>query len=212
MNPAVNEGYIKEIKEEQIKVKNKREESLRSAEYISLDNARSKKFKINFTGYKPAKPRMPGVTVYKDYSLEEIRKYIDWSFFFLTWNIRGRYPDIFKDKDKGIEAKKLFDDANKLLDEIINKKLLQAKGVVGIFPANSNDNDDIEIYVDESRKEVRAIVSTLRQQKIKEKMDTYYSLSDYIASGRAIFRIISDFLPTLPVSGLIILLKNLKKQ
>ena len=95
--------------------------------------------------------------------------------------MRGKYPEIFNDKEKGKEAKKLFDDANLLLDEIIKNKSLQANGVIGIFPANSIKDDIIEIYSDESNKKIKASISTLRQQKIKEKIDTYFSLSDYIA-------------------------------
>ncbi len=107
--------------------------------------------------------------------------YIDWTPFFTTWELKGKYPAIFEDKSVGLEAKNLFDDANKLLDKIISEKLLTANGVVGLFPANSVGVDDIEVYSDESRKGVKRVLHTLRQQAQKSKNEPNVALADFIA-------------------------------
>ena len=124
------------------------------------------------------------MTVLKDHPLSEIRKYINWTQFFVTWEIRGKYPQIFDDPKKGNEAKKLFQDANTLLDKIEADNLLQANAVIGIFRANSED-DDIIIY-DKNGHEIE-VFQTLRQQNMKKSDAPNLSLSDYIApleSGR----------------------------
>ena len=102
----------------------------------------------------------------------------------MTWELKGKYPSIFEDKNVGSEAKKLFDDANKLLDKIISEKLLTANGVVGLFPANSVGFDDIEIYADESRAGVKRVLHTIRQQIEKSKNEPNIALADFIAPKR----------------------------
>ncbi len=100
----------------------------------------------------------------------------------MTWELKGKYPSIFDDKAVGEEAKKLFDDANKLLDKIINEKLLTANGVIGLFPANTVGTDDIEVYSDESRSGVKRVLHTIRQQMQKSKNEPNIALADFIAS------------------------------
>lgn len=131
-------------------------------------------------------PQKPGITVLEDVSVEELKPYIDWTPFFQTWELRGRYPDIFHDARFGSEAKKLFDDACALLDRIGREKLLIMKGIAGIFPANSA-GDDIEVYADEDRKTVLLCIHTLRQQQEKPAGEYHLALADFIArkeSGR----------------------------
>ena len=99
----------------------------------------------------------------------------------MTWELKGKYPSIFEDKNVGSEAKKLFDDANRLLDKIISEKLLIANGVVGLFPANSVGCDDIEVYTDESRTGVKRVLHTIRQQIEKSKDEPNIALADFIA-------------------------------
>jgi 5-methyltetrahydrofolate--homocysteine methyltransferase len=147
---------------------------------ISIEKARENKLKTDWQKIKIKKPNKTGITILKEFSLATLRNHIDWTPFFLTWELKGKYPDIFKDSKFGTEAKKLFDDANKLLDEIINKKLLQANAVVGIFSANSIE-DDIEIYSDEKRKNILAVLHTLREQKVKSDSQPNFALSDFIA-------------------------------
>ena len=108
-----------------------------------------------------------GVTVFNNLVFQTLRDYIDWTPFFMTWELKGKYPSIFEDKTVGTEAKKLFDDANKLLDQIINENLLIANGVIGLFPANSVGFDDIEIYSDESRQRSKKSSYTHLDNKCK---------------------------------------------
>jgi 5-methyltetrahydrofolate--homocysteine methyltransferase len=161
----------------------KRDHTNRQAakEFLSIEQARNNKFKINWTKFSIQQPNKLGSVVLNNYPLEEIRNYIDWTPFFLTWELKGRYTEIFSNKDYGKEAKKIFDDANKLLDKIITDKLLTANGVFGIFPANSTE-DDIEIYSDESRKGILETLHTLRQQSIKSNLIPNIALSDFVAS------------------------------
>ena len=125
-------------------------------------------------------PRKSGITVLENVSVEELKPYIDWTPFFKTWELRGRYPDIFRDARFGNEAGKLFDDAQALLDRIGREKLLIMKGVAGIFPANSN-GDDIEVYSDENRNTVLLCIHTLRQQQEKPSGERHLALADFIA-------------------------------
>jgi 5-methyltetrahydrofolate--homocysteine methyltransferase len=116
-----------------------------------------------------------------DYSLEDLRPYIDWTPFFQSWQLRGKYPAIFDDEIIGEEAQRLYDDANLLLDQIIDEKWLQAKGVFGIFPSNSVNHDDLRIFdhIQQSKEIIR--VHHLRQQKKKSAGQPNYSLADFIA-------------------------------
>ena len=148
---------------------------------ITLDEARNNLFKINWNEAGIKTPNNLGVIKLNNYSLKEIAKYIDWTPFFLTWEMKGRYPQIFENEKLGTEAKKLFDDANKLLNKIIRDKLLTANGVVGVFPANSVNFDDIEIYSNEKREVTLTILHTLRQQIQKSKNKPNIALADFIA-------------------------------
>ncbi|MCS7073967.1 MAG: methionine synthase, partial [Bacteroidia bacterium] len=156
---------------------------------ISLEDARANALKINWAEaihtcrHHPqpilVKPNRLGITTLS-VTLETLRNYIDWTPFFATWELRGKYPKIFQDPVVGEEAKKLFDDANRMIDEIIRTNAIQVRGVVGLFPANSV-GDDIEIYTDESRSEVRCIIHTLRQQGEKGEGIPNLALADFIA-------------------------------
>ncbi len=150
-------------------------------EAISLHEARLRKFKIDWNNYQIPKPNFIGVKTFKDCDLSEIREYIDWSPFFMTWELKGAYPKIFDNPKYGSEAKKVFDDANRLLDEIIENKLLRANAVVGIFPANAVNDDDIQLYKDELRGEKLALLCNLRQQPSKNENSPSLCLSDFVA-------------------------------
>ncbi|MCX6352318.1 MAG: methionine synthase [Bacteroidetes bacterium] len=152
-------------------------------EYLSLMDARANRFRLDAATAEIAPPNKTGITVFENYPLSEIKKYIDWTPFFLTWELTGRYPKIFDDEVVGKEAKILFDDANKLLDEIIAGGQLKANAVVGIFPANAiTGKDSIEVFTDESRTEVATQFHFLRQQGIKAEGVPNLALSDYIAT------------------------------
>ena len=131
-------------------------------------------------------PEFTGVRTLDSFSLEELRGYIDWSPFFLTWELRGKYPKIFEDEHVGVEAKKLFDDAGAMLDRVIAEGSLGARGVYGFFPA-ATDGEDIVVYTDESRSTERCRLHCLRQQWERKGQKDFRSLADYIApieSGR----------------------------
>jgi len=148
--------------------------------YVTIHEARTKGLKTQWDNIQITKPTFLGNKVFENYDLSEIRKSIDWSPFFLTWEMKGKYPNIFKDPLIGAEAQKLFDDAQEMLDEIIGHKQLTAKAVIGFFPVNSV-GDDIELYANDDRKKVRAVFRTLRQQAAKQNSSPHYALSDFIA-------------------------------
>ncbi len=148
--------------------------------FLSLSEARAKGLKISWKNVPIVKPAQLGIKAFADFNLAEIAQNIDWTPFFPTWELKGKYPNIFKDPKVGQEARKLFDDAQELLQDIVKKKLLKAKGVIGLFAANSI-GDDIEVYTDNSRKKVLAVFHTLRQQQERQDERSYYALSDFIA-------------------------------
>ncbi|PHX04660.1 methionine synthase [Vibrio splendidus] len=153
---------------------------------VSLERARANKVAIDWNAYTPPVPAKPGVHIFKDFDVATLRQYIDWTPFFMTWSLVGKYPAIFDHEEVGEEAKRLFKDANDLLDRVEREKLLEARGMCAMFPANSV-GDDIEVYTDESRTEVLKVLHNLRQQTEKPK-GFNYCLSDYIApkdSGKA---------------------------
>jgi len=150
--------------------------------YVRLEEARKNAFSSHWPKVDIVKPKKLGVHQFDAVSLAELRDYIDWTPFFLTWQLKGAYPKILTDKRYGIEAQKLFDDANALIDEVIASNGLTAKSVVGIFPANANDEDDIEVYTDESRSQIAFTYHTLRQQnKKRNEGSPNWALSDLIA-------------------------------
>ncbi|MBD8513171.1 methionine synthase [Photobacterium sp. CAU 1568] len=153
---------------------------------VSLEAARANKVAIDWNSYTPPAPQKPGIHVFKDFDIATLRRYIDWTPFFMTWSLSGKYPTILRHEVVGQEAQRLFDDANQLLDEIEASGMIKANGVCGIFPAN-NIGDDIEVYTDETRTQVLTTLRGLRQQTEKPKGPNY-CLSDYIApkeSGKA---------------------------
>jgi 5-methyltetrahydrofolate--homocysteine methyltransferase len=147
---------------------------------LTLAEARARRTPIEWRAADLPKPAFTGVRVLDQFPLEQIVPFIDWSPFFHTWELRGRYPKIFDDPTVGAKAKELFDDAQALLNDIISRKLLTARGVYGFFPANSV-GDDIELYGDESRAHVLATFYTLRQQQPKPDGQWNQALADFIA-------------------------------
>lgn len=174
------EEYAQKIADEYQELRENHANRKQTKNYLSLEDARANKAPIEWEGYTPPKPNKTGVKKFEDYPLEEICEYIDWTPFFQTWQLKGKYPKIFEDKEVGEEAKKLFDDANAMLDDIIKNKKLTAKAVCGLFPANAV-GDSVEIYKDESRSEVLKTFHMLRQQTEKRKGQPNLSLSDFVA-------------------------------
>jgi 5-methyltetrahydrofolate--homocysteine methyltransferase len=189
LNENVNtkEKFAKEVKVEYARL---RENHLRKTEekkYLTIEKARENRLKTDWSKAEIVKPGTLGITVLQNFSLEILRKYIDWTPFFLTWELKGKYPAIFTNQKYGEEAKRLYNDANKLLDRIISLNLLEANGVLGIFPANTVCYDDIEIYSDDSRHGVKRVLHTLRSQTPKSDGLPNLALADFVApkeSGR----------------------------
>lgn len=153
---------------------------------VSLDQARANAVVLDWDNYTPPAPRKAGVHTFTDFPVAKLRQYIDWTPFFMTWSLSGKYPTILRHEVVGVEATKLFADANQILDDIERTGMIKANGVCGLFPAN-NIGDDIEVYTDETRTEVLTVLHGLRQQTKKPKGPNY-CLSDYIApkeSGKA---------------------------
>ncbi len=175
----------KEKFEESIKVEYKRirEDHLKKREaknFISIEKARENKFKYDWNKSLIKKPEKLGITILKEYPLTILRDYVDWTPFFLTWELKGKFPAIFESEKYGSAAKKLYEDANELLDKIVKEKLLTANGVFGLFPANAV-GDDVEIYTDEERKGVKRVLHSLRSQTQKSDGLPNLALADFIA-------------------------------
>ena len=180
-------AFVQDIQEKQQKTRAAYESKTTAKKLISLEEARTRGVDIDWEKTDLAKPKAIGIKIIDDLSLETLVPVIDWSPFFHAWELRGKYPKIFEDLVVGPKAKELFEDAQKLLREIIDKKLLTAKGVYGLFPANSQ-GDDITIYANEKRAEAISVFHTLRQQTEKPQGEANYALADFVApqsSGKA---------------------------
>jgi 5-methyltetrahydrofolate--homocysteine methyltransferase len=150
-------------------------------DYLSFADANAKAMDGNWDSYNPPAPVKPGITVFNNFPLETLAEYIDWTPFFSTWELRGKYPQIFNDPMLGGEAKKLFADAQQLLSDIIKNNWVQAHGVVGIFPAATRNQNDVVVYEDESREQEKTTFYMLRQQQRKAGTIPNISLADFIA-------------------------------
>lgn len=148
---------------------------------LSLEQARANKTPIDWQAYEPVKPAQPGIQVFDDYPLDELVERIDWTPFFQSWELAGKYPRILEDEIVGEHATHLFDDAKKMLQQIVDEKWLKARAVIGLFPANSVDTDDMEIYTDDSRQEVLMKMHSLRQQGERPPGRPNAALADFLA-------------------------------
>ncbi len=173
-------GFVEEIKKDYAKMREWHKSKSHQKEMLSIEEARKNKYQIDWDSSVIAEPKKLGITSFKSYPLDEIVKYFDWTPFFQTWELHGRYPKIFDDEVVGVEAKKLFDDANKLLEKIVAEKWLTANAVVGIWPANSV-GDDIEIYSPDDNEKIIAVSRTLRQQSKKVEGVPNIALADFIS-------------------------------
>ena len=151
------------------------------APQLSLGQARANRHRIDWHGYQPPKPIKPGITVFEDYPLAELSRYIDWMPFFNAWEFAGRFPDVLTDAVVGEAASNLYADARRMLRTMIEERWLTARAVLGLFPANSIDDDDVEVYVDDSRARVIERLHFLRQQKGKAEGQPHSCLADFVA-------------------------------
>ena len=180
VNPEFKQQFADETHAEYEKVR-ARNANRKSKPLLSYPAACERAPQINFGDYTPPKPNKLGVTVYDDFPLESLVDYIDWTPFFISWELAGKFPRILEDEVVGEAATALYKDAREMLDRIIKDKLFVAKGVVGLWPASRKGADDIEIYADESRTKVLETLHQLRQQTNKPAGQPNYSLADFIA-------------------------------
>ena len=181
LSKTKREAFVKEIQEEYQAVRERHAARQHDQRRVTLEAARANCHPIEWEGYQAPVPLKPGIHVLEDYDLEELAQCIDWTPFFQSWELAGRFPRILDDEVVGTEARKLYEDAKLMLRDIIDNKKLKARGVFGLFPANSVGHDDIEIYSDDSRDQVRMKVHHLRQQTQKVEGRYNHCLSDYVA-------------------------------
>jgi 5-methyltetrahydrofolate--homocysteine methyltransferase len=172
--------YAATVRAEYIKVAEAHARAERDKQRLPLAKARENFFRIDFSDYRVAKPTFTGVRTISTQSLAELVPYIDWTPFFQTWELKGRYPQILDDEKQGTAARQLFTDAQAMLKRIIDERWFQAKAVIGLWPANAV-GDDIHLYGGESRQETVAIFHTLRQQLSKRDGRANTALSDFVA-------------------------------
>ncbi|MFU8811845.1 MAG: methionine synthase, partial [Balneolaceae bacterium] len=180
VSDTLKESFVDEISREYHDLREQYRSRGKRKEYLSIAEARKNRTPYNRKEPKITPPAQPGITVLNGVDLSVLRNYIDWTPFFIAWEMKGRYPDILDDEIAGTEARKLFDDANQLLDRIVADKLLTANGVCGLFPANSV-GDDIELYTDETRQTLLARFHSLRQQTKKRSGQPNKALADFVA-------------------------------
>ena len=181
LNPDAKLKFDATTRADYERLRNEHSERTREKKMLTLEQARANRIPIDWSSYEPPVPEFLGVrSAVSPCPLEKLVEYIDWSPFFHTWELRGRYPAIFDDEVVGEQARELFADAQQLLQRIVSEKLLTARGVYGFWPANSL-GDDVEIYRDEKREEVVARFHFLRQQMQKPAGQSNYCLADLVA-------------------------------
>ena len=181
LNSESSTDYKNSIKEEYTAFRAKFLDRQETKEHIDLATARKRKLQLDWENFTPFAPKQTGVQIIENQDLDALVPYIDWSPFFRSWDLHGRYPDILNDAVVGEQATDLFADAQVILTEILDKKLLTAKAVFGLFPANAVEDDDIEVYTNDQREEVAVKFLTLRQQLKKREGKTNVALADFIA-------------------------------
>ena len=181
LTPALKTPYVAEIREEYEKVRVRNAKRRPKAADLDYTQARKRRFRTDWNAHTPAEPNMLGLKTFDDYDLEELIERIDWTPFFMSWQLAGKYPKILDDKVVGEAARNLFEDAKVMLRKLVEEKRVQARGVIGLWPANSVDDDVIEVYADESRSEVIERLFHIRQQTTKGRDGICYSLADFIA-------------------------------
>nr|WP_298415325.1 methionine synthase [uncultured Halomonas sp.] len=174
-------AYVADIHAEYEKVRERNAKRRPKAADLSYAEARERRFQPDWQNYVPPAPTFTGLKVFEHYDLEELVEFIDWTPFFMSWQLAGKYPKILDDEVVGEAARSLFDDAQTMLRKLVEGKHINARGVIGLWPANSVDDDVIEVYADESRETVIEHLHHIRQQMTKNRDGICYSLADFIA-------------------------------
>lgn len=186
LSETAREKYVKEMEENHERLRERHFGRQKERKLLTVDQARERRPAFDWEKAQIDRPEFFGTRSFKNFSLEELTEFIDWTPFFQAWELAGRYPNILDDEKVGAQARDLFKDAQALLKRIVEEKIFTARGVVGFWPANSV-GDDIELYADEDRSAVVTTFHTLRQQNIKADNKPNYALADFVApkgSGR----------------------------
>ena len=180
LSPERREAYATEVRAEYAKISAAHFRAQADKKRLKLADARANAVKIDFANARPKKPAFLGIKSFRDYDLAELAEYIDWTPFFQTWELTGRFPAILDDPKVGDVARSLYDDARQMLERIIKEKWFTAQATIGFWPANTQ-GDDIVVYADETRSKEVATFHTLRQQLEKREGRFNAALSDFIA-------------------------------
>ncbi|MDQ8035976.1 MAG: methionine synthase [Pedobacter sp.] len=198
LSQELKQGFVAERKTEYEEVRVRHANRKPKAERLSYEQAIAQGFQFNWSSYTPPAPVKPGITVLQDYPLETLVDYIDWTPFFISWSLAGKYPAILQDDVVGEAARNLFADAQAILKRMIGENKVKAHGVIGLWPAARTGADDTAIYKDESRSEVLATLHHLRQQSDKVSGKPNYSLADFVAPAESSAR---DYLGAFAVTA-----------
>ena len=179
LSTTQRDAYVARIKQDYAELRAQRAATSASAQWLTLQAARANKLTIDWSAYRPPRPTFFGPKAFTDYPVEELVPRIDWRFFFHAWELRGRFPDLLNSPTVGKEARKLYDEAQALLQRIIAERLIRPEGMIALYPANTVEEDDIEVYADESRMQTLTTIHTLRQQR--QSGEPNVALADFIA-------------------------------
>ncbi len=180
---ARNEDFVRSVNEEYEQIRQFQGQR-KAKEYLTLGEARVNRFQIDWSKGETYKPRVTGIHELIDFPIAELRKYIDWNFFFFVWELKGRFPDILDDELQGEQARRVYADAQKMLDQVIERKMLRANGIFGLWPAHS-EGDDIVLFEDESCTKETGRFYHLRQQEKKKEGSPNFCLADFVAPREA---------------------------
>ncbi|MCI4647762.1 methionine synthase [Phaeodactylibacter sp.] len=179
-NESQRSNYVLDIRKDYERVRELRGNRKSNKKYHTLKKARAHRLELDWTATPAVKPAQPGLQVIEDYNLEDLTEYIDWTPFFSSWQLKGKFPAILEDEVVGTEAQKLYNDARSMLRQIIDEKWLTAKAVFGLFPANAVGEESVAVFTNEDRKAQQTVLHFLRQQRQKAPGQPNLSLSDYI--------------------------------
>ena len=180
-DPARSTAFTKEIREEYQRIREQRSGRTASKQYLTLEQARQNKYAIQWDTYQPIQPAALGIQAFEHYPLQELEAYIDWTPFFQSWELSGKFPAILEDPIVGQEAQKLYADARQMLTRIIGERWLEARAVIGLFPANRLHDDDVQVFQDTARTQPLTTLHFLRQQREKAPGQPNLCLADFIA-------------------------------
>ncbi len=177
----LRETFVAAVRAEYAEVRERHKGRQARIEWLNLTEARARKLAVDWREYRPPVPRTLEICVFEDYPLGELRDYIDWTPFFIAWELAGRFPRILDDPVVGESARKLYEEALVMLDRLVSEGTLRTRGVIGLFPANTVGEDDIEVYTDETRDGELAVIHTLRQQQKRPPGQPNLALADFVA-------------------------------